>query len=114
MKSKRTKQFRALFTALYASEEGRNLGPNFEACLYYNINVNEDREAAFQESKKFLDTYYSADYPRFFVEHWVALGSPQECIDHLKAFIDAGATTISLRLTGYNQQLQFERVTHEV
>ncbi|HZU00379.1 MAG TPA: LLM class flavin-dependent oxidoreductase, partial [Ktedonobacteraceae bacterium] len=53
----------------YASEEGRNLGPNFEACLYYNINVNEDREAAFQESKKFLDTYYSADYPRFFVEH---------------------------------------------
>ncbi len=98
----------------YASEEGRNLGPNFEACLYYNINVNEDREAAFQESKKFLDTYYSADYPRFFVEHWVALGSPQECIDHLRAFIEAGATTITLRLTGYDQQHQFERVTNEV
>jgi hypothetical protein len=26
----------------------------------------------------------------------------QECIDHLRAFIDAGATTITLRLTGYD------------
>jgi alkanesulfonate monooxygenase SsuD/methylene tetrahydromethanopterin reductase-like flavin-dependent oxidoreductase (luciferase family) len=41
----------------YAQEEGRDLGPHFEVCLYYNINVNEDREAAFQESKHFLDTY---------------------------------------------------------
>jgi len=98
----------------YASEEGRNLSPNFEACLYYNINVNEDRQAAFQESKQFLDTYYGVDYPRFFVEHWVALGSPQECIDHLRAFINAGATTITLRLTSYDQQRQFERVTNEV
>jgi len=98
----------------YAGEEGRNLNPNFEACLYYNINVNEDRQAAFQESKKFLDTYYSVDYPRSFVEHWVALGSPQECIDHLRAFINAGATTITLRLTSYDQQRQFERVTNEV
>lgn len=31
----------------YAAEEGRELPPDFEACLYYNININEDREAAF-------------------------------------------------------------------
>jgi alkanesulfonate monooxygenase SsuD/methylene tetrahydromethanopterin reductase-like flavin-dependent oxidoreductase (luciferase family) len=98
----------------YAEEEGRELDPHFEACLYYNINVNEDREAAFQESKHFLDTYYSVDYARPIVEMWVALGSPQQCIDHLQAFIDAGATTITLRLTGYDQGRQFERVTNEV
>jgi alkanesulfonate monooxygenase SsuD/methylene tetrahydromethanopterin reductase-like flavin-dependent oxidoreductase (luciferase family) len=98
----------------YAGEEGRNLGPNFEACLYYNINVNADRQGAFQESKQFLDTYYGVDYPRSFVEHWVALGSPQECIEHLRVFINAGATTITLRLTSYDQQRQFERVTNEV
>lgn len=45
---------------------------------------------------------------------WVALGSPQQCIDRLQAFIDAGATTITLRLTGYDQKQQFERVTNEV
>ena len=54
------------------------------------------------------------DYPRPFLENWVAFGSPQECIDRLKAFIDAGATTITLRLTGYDQEAQFKRVTDEV
>jgi alkanesulfonate monooxygenase SsuD/methylene tetrahydromethanopterin reductase-like flavin-dependent oxidoreductase (luciferase family) len=76
--------------------------------------VNEDREAAFQESKRFLDSYYSVDYPRPMIERWVALGSPQQCIEQLQEFIDAGATTITLRLTGYDQERQFERVTNEV
>ncbi len=98
----------------YAKEDGRDLSPNFEACLYYNINVNEDREVAFQESKKFLDTYYMMDYSRPYLERWVAFGSPQECIDRLQEFIDAGATTITLRLTGYDQEHQFDRVTNEV
>jgi alkanesulfonate monooxygenase SsuD/methylene tetrahydromethanopterin reductase-like flavin-dependent oxidoreductase (luciferase family) len=98
----------------YAQEEGRDPGTNFEACLYYNINVNEDREAAYQESKKFLDTYYSVDYPRAYLENWVALGSPGDCIERLRSFIDAGATTITLRLVGYDQSRQFERVTNEV
>jgi alkanesulfonate monooxygenase SsuD/methylene tetrahydromethanopterin reductase-like flavin-dependent oxidoreductase (luciferase family) len=98
----------------YAQEEGRDPGADFEACLYYNINVNEDREAAYRESKKFLDTYYSVDYPSDYLENWVALGSPQECIERLRSFIDVGATTITLRLVGYDQKRQFERVTNEV
>ncbi|QBD80798.1 LLM class flavin-dependent oxidoreductase [Ktedonosporobacter rubrisoli] len=98
----------------YAQEDGHELSPDFEACLYYNINVNEDREAALAESKRFLDTYYTADYSREFLENWVACGSPQECIAKLRAFIDAGATTITLRLTSYDQDRQFERVTNEV
>lgn len=98
----------------YAQEDGRDLGPHFEACLYYNINVNEHHEAAYQESKHFLDSYYGVDYPRPMVEMWVALGSPQQCIERLQEFIEAGATTITLRLTGYDQERQFERVTNEV
>jgi alkanesulfonate monooxygenase SsuD/methylene tetrahydromethanopterin reductase-like flavin-dependent oxidoreductase (luciferase family) len=98
----------------YAKEEGRELGPDFEVALYYNINVNEDYEAAFQESKRFLDTYYTTDYTRNYLENWVALGSPQQCIDKLQAYIQAGATTITLRLTSYSQDDQFERVTNEI
>ena len=41
----------------YAREMGRELSANFEVCNYYNINVNEDREAALAESKRFLDSY---------------------------------------------------------
>jgi len=98
----------------YAMDQGRELGPAFEACLYYNINVNEDRDAAMTESKRFLDSYYGLDHPRSLLEQWVACGSPEVCIESLRAFIAAGATTITLRLTGYDQARQFERVTAEV
>ncbi len=76
--------------------------------------INEDRQAAFQETKQFLDTYYTREFPRTFLENWVAFGSPQACIARLRAFIDAGATTITLCITGYHQQRQFKRVTEEV
>jgi len=98
----------------YAREMGRALPSSFEVCIYYNINVNEDREAALAESKRFLDSYYTVDYSREFLERWCALGSPKECIANLRSFIDAGATTITLRLTGYDQKHQFKRVTEEV
>jgi alkanesulfonate monooxygenase SsuD/methylene tetrahydromethanopterin reductase-like flavin-dependent oxidoreductase (luciferase family) len=98
----------------FAIEEARELGPEFEACLYYNINVNENREAALSESKRFLDSYYDVDYPRSILERWVACGSPQECIESLRDFMRAGATTITLRLSSYDQGHQFDRVTGEV
>lgn len=99
----------------YAAQEGRDLGDDFEACLYYNINVNEDREAALKESKKFLDSYYGTDFDQGFLEQrWLAFGSPQECIGRLREFANAGATTITLRLASYDQDRQFERVTREV
>jgi alkanesulfonate monooxygenase SsuD/methylene tetrahydromethanopterin reductase-like flavin-dependent oxidoreductase (luciferase family) len=98
----------------YASEIGRELPDNFEVALYYNININADYEAALEESKRFLDAYYTLDYSRAYLEKWVALGTPQQCIDKLNAFIQAGATTITLRITSYNQGEQFERVTNEV
>ncbi len=98
----------------FAKEMGRTLGDDFEVALYYNINVNEDRNAAFAESKKFLDTYYTVDYAPAFLNNWVAMGSPAECIQKIRAFADAGATTITLRLTGYDQKKQFKRVTEEV
>jgi alkanesulfonate monooxygenase SsuD/methylene tetrahydromethanopterin reductase-like flavin-dependent oxidoreductase (luciferase family) len=45
---------------------------------------------------------------------WVAMGSPAECIENIRAFVEAGATTITLRLTGYDQRAQFRRVTEDV
>ena len=98
----------------YAAEEGRDLPAEFEACLYYNINVNPDRQAAMLESKRFLDTYYSVDYSQEVIARWVATGTVEECVRQLNAFLDAGATTITLRLTGYDQQRQFDLVTQEV
>jgi len=98
----------------YAQEEGRSLSDRFEVCIYYNINVNEKRDLALDESKRFLDSYYSVNYHREFLEGWVAVGSPAECVRKIREYVDAGATTITLRLTGYDQKHQFKRVTEEV
>jgi alkanesulfonate monooxygenase SsuD/methylene tetrahydromethanopterin reductase-like flavin-dependent oxidoreductase (luciferase family) len=98
----------------YAEEEDRDLGEDFEACLYYNINVGEDREAALDEAKRFLDAYYYTDYDRERLKRWVAYGSPDECVEQIRAFIAAGATTVTLRMAAYDQKSQFERVTGEM
>jgi alkanesulfonate monooxygenase SsuD/methylene tetrahydromethanopterin reductase-like flavin-dependent oxidoreductase (luciferase family) len=41
----------------YSREMGHELKPDFEIAIYHNINVNEDRDRAFAESKRFLDSY---------------------------------------------------------
>ncbi len=42
------------------------------------------------------------------------MGSSAECISKIREFVDAGATTITLRLTGYDGKHQFKRVNEEV
>jgi alkanesulfonate monooxygenase SsuD/methylene tetrahydromethanopterin reductase-like flavin-dependent oxidoreductase (luciferase family) len=98
----------------YARETGRELQLDFAVAVYHNINVDEDRDRAFAEAKRFLDSYYSVDYRRDMLELWVAAGSPGQCVDSLQRYVDAGATTILLRITGYDQKRQFRRVTEEV
>ena len=98
----------------YADEAGRELGDDFEVAVYYNINVNEDRDAALAESKRYLDAYYTTDYSEPMLNLWVAMGTPEQCIADIQEYVDAGATTITLRLVGYDQQHQYRRVTEEV
>jgi alkanesulfonate monooxygenase SsuD/methylene tetrahydromethanopterin reductase-like flavin-dependent oxidoreductase (luciferase family) len=98
----------------YATDYGRS----FEALpcsLYYNININNDREAAIQESQQYLEAYYTPmRFPRERVEGWVACGSPAQCLQQLQTFIDAGATDILLRFSSWDQDGQFQRCVEEV
>jgi alkanesulfonate monooxygenase SsuD/methylene tetrahydromethanopterin reductase-like flavin-dependent oxidoreductase (luciferase family) len=98
----------------YAHEMGRVLDPDFEVAIYHNINVDEDRDRAFAEAKRFLDSYYSVDYRQDMLKLWVAAGSPAQCVESLQRYVEAGATTILLRVVGYDQKGQFKRVTEEI
>jgi len=40
----------------YAREMGHELKPDFEVAIYHNINVDEDRDRALAEAKRFLAT----------------------------------------------------------
>jgi alkanesulfonate monooxygenase SsuD/methylene tetrahydromethanopterin reductase-like flavin-dependent oxidoreductase (luciferase family) len=97
-----------------ARELGRELAADFTACMYLDINVNNDAETAFQESKRFLDRYYQHDFSRAEVELLAVFGPPQHCIERLRQFLQAGATAFALRITGPDEHRQLERISEEV
>jgi len=96
-----------------AKEEGRDPA-SLGSALYHNINVNADRQAALEESKKFLDAYYTANFSAKFVEQWTVAGGPKECVAQLRAYFDAGLGHMALRLTSWNQHGQFTRFVNEI
>jgi alkanesulfonate monooxygenase SsuD/methylene tetrahydromethanopterin reductase-like flavin-dependent oxidoreductase (luciferase family) len=108
-------QFRrqwARITAM-AREEGRDPA-RLGSALYHNLNINADRRAALEESKAFLDRYYSSNFSPAFVEGWTAAGSPKQCIAELARYFEAGLQHIALRLTSWDQRGQLKRFLSEV
>lgn len=98
----------------YAKEYGRDF-TSLPAAMYYNININEDQEAAIEESQKYLEYYYTPQkFERGRVRGWVACGSPEQCVEQLQGFVDAGATDITLRFSSWDQKGQFTRCVEEV
>ena len=96
-----------------AVEHGRD-PDTIETHLYHNININEDFEAGLAESKRFLDLYYTTDYSRPDLESWVALGAPEQIIEHLRVFERIGFDEVTLRITGWDQRTQLDRLLAEV
>ncbi|ETW96876.1 MAG: hypothetical protein ETSY1_24820 [Candidatus Entotheonella factor] len=98
----------------YAKDYDRSFD-HLPCALYYNLNINEDREAAIEESQKYLESYYTPQrFSRETVEGWVACGSPEQCVEQLRSFVDAGASDILLRFPSWDQSRQFERCVNEV
>ena len=95
-----------------AAEHGRDTS-GFDHVLYHHIN--DDRDAALADSKRFLDLYYGADYTKERLEAWLTYGSPADCIDHLRRYRAAGVRRITVRIsTMGDARHQFRRMAEEV
>jgi alkanesulfonate monooxygenase SsuD/methylene tetrahydromethanopterin reductase-like flavin-dependent oxidoreductase (luciferase family) len=99
--------------AALAREDGRDPA-RLGSALYHNVHINDDRHAALEESKRFLDTYYSSNFGPAFVEGWTAAGSAARCADELRAYAEAGVQHIALRFASWDQRGQLERFLAEV
>ncbi|HUN58517.1 MAG TPA: LLM class flavin-dependent oxidoreductase [Candidatus Binataceae bacterium] len=86
----------------------------FANIAYHNINVARDRASALAETRRFLNEYYGPVFSAEQAEGWTAAGTPAECIEDLNRLIRAGAKAITLRITGWNQNEQFNRIAAEV
>ncbi len=98
-------------TALRAQERDPDRFPN---CLYFNVHIGEDRARAFEESKKFIDLYYTTDFPKETVDTWIAYGDVKACADYINQFVEAGVQRFTLRLTAWDQKGQLRRVIEEL
>ena len=96
-----------------AREEGRDPA-KMSSSLYHNINIKEDRKAALDESKAFLDKYYTSNFSMKFVEGFTTAGTPKQCIEELRAYFAAGLDHITLRMTSWDQTGQLNRFLKEV
>ena len=86
----------------------------FPTMAYHNVNLNADRQAALEESKRFLDAYYGPVFSPQMVEAWTAAGTPEECLEHLRGLMSEGAKSVTLRITSWRQAEQFDRLVGEV
>jgi alkanesulfonate monooxygenase SsuD/methylene tetrahydromethanopterin reductase-like flavin-dependent oxidoreductase (luciferase family) len=96
-----------------AAEGGRDPA-HLGNVLYHNININPDRTQALEESTRFLNAYYTANFTPAFVEAWTAMGTPAQCIEQLQAYFEAGVQEIAVRLTSWDQRRQLELFLNEV
>ena len=86
----------------------------FGMCLYYNANMNDDKERAAAESKDYLYKYYREAITETKFDKWVACGTARDCIEKLEAFTSAGVDTFSLRFVAWDQLKQLKRFSEEV
>jgi alkanesulfonate monooxygenase SsuD/methylene tetrahydromethanopterin reductase-like flavin-dependent oxidoreductase (luciferase family) len=99
--------------AAMTREQGRDPA-KLGSALYHNINITEDRQKGLEETKAFLDKYYTSNFSRQFVEQWTISGAPEQCIDELRAYFDAGVGHMALRFGSWDQVGQFKRFLNEV
>lgn len=108
-------EFAARLAIIHESMVENGRAPNtLDTTLYFNVNLNPDREEAIAETQRFLKVYYESDWPRDRVERWTALGTPTEAVDHLERYFEAGVHQITLRVTSWNQRAQVEQFINEV
>jgi alkanesulfonate monooxygenase SsuD/methylene tetrahydromethanopterin reductase-like flavin-dependent oxidoreductase (luciferase family) len=99
--------------ARYLKDEGRDPDA-FPTVAYHNINLNPDRQAALEESKRFLDAYYGPVFTPAMVEAWTAAGTVEQCLEHLRGLLAEGPKTVTLRITSWRQTEQFDRLVGDV
>jgi alkanesulfonate monooxygenase SsuD/methylene tetrahydromethanopterin reductase-like flavin-dependent oxidoreductase (luciferase family) len=96
-----------------AREAGRPTAA-MESALHLMVNVNADRDAALDESVKFLQTYYSPAMTRAYIADWLACGPPAAVVAKIRAYVDAGCTTPILRFASWDQKGQLTRALADV
>ena len=79
------------------------------------VNINDDRQLAYRQSKDYFNHYYGPTYPPdSLIKVWLAHGPPKNCAKLIQDWIDMGITMPVLRFTAQDQPGQVKRFIDEV
>ncbi|HZW56002.1 MAG TPA: LLM class flavin-dependent oxidoreductase [Nitrososphaerales archaeon] len=98
---------------MYVGKHGRIPRSDFKASLYYNVNMDEDKKRAADESADFLQKYYRED-PSGILDMWVAFGNRAEVMKKLEAFVEAGVQDFNIRFVAWDQIGQLKKFSKEI
>jgi alkanesulfonate monooxygenase SsuD/methylene tetrahydromethanopterin reductase-like flavin-dependent oxidoreductase (luciferase family) len=87
---------------------------SFTCSAYVNVNIDDDASAAYEETKRFLDLYFSADHSREEINGWCAAGSAEDCAKYLDRYREAGVDDLIVRCVSWRQKEQVARLRDEV
>ena len=108
--------FRQRFARIreYAESQGRD-SSKLDSCLHLMVNINDDRTQGLKEAQQFLQAYYGAGaVSQEKADLWLACGSPDEVIEKIQEYVDAGCTTPVLRFVSPDLKGQLRRCIEDV
>lgn len=98
----------------FVAAEGKDPAA-FENSMYYNVNFNADKAAAREESLAFLRKYYLTEhYPEPAFDAWTAWGPPEEVIERLERYAEAGVQTFIIRFPSWELRRQLDTFLEKV
>lgn len=97
----------------FAREYGRD-PEAMHTSIHHMVCLGADRAQAYDEAKRFLDTYYETDTPHERMEAWVSYGSPEDVADNISSYLEAGVKTMILRFASWDPIAQIEWAIRDV
>lgn len=96
-----------------AREAGRDPLPE-TAMIHFYVNVQDDSDTAFGEARKFYEAYHAGAFPESYLRWRLVTGTPEEVVDRITRFIDAGCTLPIIRFASWDPVGQMRRAMEQV
>jgi len=95
----------------YAQEYGR-AGKVSPSALYATFNLNTNGNTAREEGWTWMENFFRQ--PRARLRHFTIFGTPEECAQILRGYVDAGLTAIVARLASSDLRGQMQLFLNEL
>lgn len=97
----------------YAREAGRSPLPQ-DSMIHFYVNVQDSSQAAFDEARRFYEAYHMGAFPDDYLRWRLVTGTPNEVVERIGRFIEAGCTLPIIRFASYDPTGQMRRAMTSV